>query len=621
MPPTALIESIDNVRTRARRLSVAYGVGIVLAAAIVLLLVVVGIDYLLNLYAWPRVLLILASLGAFGWCVYRYIARPATAAVSRSDIAGRLERAFPQFEDRLRSMINFVDGGNPGSAVLQQRTIEQATRIAGQVNLTDAVVAKSAILSVGSAALAFLVVLIASTTLLDHSTLGIIASRLVTPFSARAWPKRVQIDVAGGVPQRVAVGQKINVAMNLARGDRPSIKPILYYQIDGGPVQQMFMARGDRAAFASSLDARLDPGQTGGTLHAWIEAGDDRQELAPIAIVQRLAIRGITARITPPAYATGRPVQTQDLANAPAVSAEGSGVAIEIKFNKPLGSADPVLEAVGSQPATQPSTQPTAMPAWARPSDTTAIAAFTATTSRRFRVRAADADGFSNTAIEEYELVVRPDTNLSIQLENPRRSDERTATAFVPMQAVAEDDCGVAEVKLVINRLQPSPKTWELPLLDAGKPKDGTAWQAIDASPDRVRFRLNYKWDLTPLQLVAGDVIEYSLVARDNYDLNGKRHDPVSTPKLRISIVSQDELAARVTDELRGIKTQGQSPSHYAAACETGHGTASERHEGQASAGCRRSIGHAAHHPATGVHGRVGEAARRSRAAIAGPVG
>lgn len=559
MPPTALIESIDAVRRRARWLSITYGVGVVIGAALTLLLLVVALDYLLNLYAGPRVLAMGAAIAAVGWCVVRYVARPATVGVSLSDIAGRLERAFPQFEDRLRSTINFVESDNPGSSVLQQRTIDQATRIAGQVDLGRAVVAKPAVVSLGSAVTAALVVLLLAGLLLDRGTLGVIASRLVTPFSGTAWPKRVQIDAGPALPTRVPVGQKIDVRMTLARGDGPSLKPILYYQIDNGPVQQLFMARGDNG-FASSLDARLEPGQPGGTMKVWMEAGDDRRDLPPITIVPRLAIRQITAHITPPAYAANRPTQTTDLSTAPAVAAEGSGIRIDVQFNKPLGSADPILEPVGSNsaqpPATQPSsTQPSAV-GWSRPQSATATAAFTADAPRRFRVRATDVDGFANTALEEYEVVVRPDTNLSVQLENPRRSEERTSTAFVPLQAVVEDDSGVAEMTLVVERLQPSPKKWELPLLAGAQAQDGVSWQPMDASPDRVRFRANYQWELTPLELVAGDVIEYGVVARDNYDLHGKRHDPVGTPKLRVTIVSQDELAARVTDELRAIKTQ-----------------------------------------------------------------
>ena len=569
MPPTALIAAIDAVRRRAKRLSVLYGVGIAVAAALGLLIAVVALDYVLNLYALPRLGLSVVALGAFAWCAVRYVARPATARLSRADVAGRLERAFPQFEDRLRSTINFAEGHVPGSAVLQQYTIDQATKLAGTVDLSRAVVAKPAVVSVASAAAALLLVSTLSVGLLDRHTLAIIAARLVTPFNAPAWPKNTRIDLTGDVPARVPVGQKIDVALTIGKGDKPSLKPIVYYQLDDGPVQQQFMGRGDGSAFASSLDARLDPakgennGETpaGGTLRVWVEAGDDRRELPPVKIVPRLAIRSILAAVTPPAYATNRPTQTQNMATGPVVTAEGSTVTLTVGFNKPLGVADPTLEDVtdaAASPTTQTTTAATqsAPIRWSRPRPNVATATFAAGVSRRFRVHATDADEFANTGLDEYELTVRPDANLSIQLENPRRSEERTAGAFVPLQAVAEDDNGVAEVAISVRRLQPSPKEWTLPLLSAGRPEKDVGWQPIDASPDRVRDRLNYQWELKQLNLTAGDVIEYSLVARDNYDLNGRRHEPVGTSKLRLTIVGQDELASRVTDELRSIRTQ-----------------------------------------------------------------
>ena len=48
--------------------------------------------------------------------------------------------------------------------------------------------------------------------------------------------------------------------------------------------------------------------------------------------------------------------------------------------------------------------------------------------------------GYANTAAEEFEFVVRPDQNPTIMIENPRRNEDRTPEAAVPLQAVAEDD-------------------------------------------------------------------------------------------------------------------------------------------------------------------------------------
>ncbi len=550
MPPTALINSIDSVRKRARLLSLLYGVGIVIASAVGLLVGVVLVDYLLNLKSIPRVLTMLGSVGVLGWLVYRYITQPAMRSVSLSDVAGRLERAFPQFEDRLRSTVNFVEGGNPGSGVLQQRVMEQAAQIAGDVDLGKAIVARPAMLSVGGAALSIVLTLAIALGALDRNILSIITGRLVTPFAGIAWPKRVQINVTSNVPQRVPVGQKIELSMLLDRGDKASLKPIVYYQIEGGPRQQMFMTRGKDGQFRASLDARLEQAATSGKLTAWIEAGDDRRDLNAITIVPRLSIKQIVAKVTPPAYVPNRTAAQQDLATGPVVTAEGAEIAIHATFNKELASAaDPVLEPIG-EGVKAPEI------AWTRDGPHTAVATFKAVAPLRFRARATDTDGFTNTALEEYELIVRPDANLTIQLENPRRSEERTAAAFVPLQAVAEDDCGVEWVKLVVERLQPSPQKWEIPLVTSANPERDVAWQPVSASPDRTRHRVNYKWELAPLGLSAGDVIEYQVVARDNFNLDGRRHDPVGTSKLRITIISQEDLAARVTDELRQVKTQ-----------------------------------------------------------------
>ncbi|MGN6726187.1 MAG: hypothetical protein ACTHLZ_09735, partial [Tepidisphaeraceae bacterium] len=255
------------------------------------------------------------------------------------------------------------------------------------------------------------------------------------------------------------------------------------------------------------------------------------------------------AAVTPPAYVPNRRASTLDLSTSPLVTAEGSSIAMTVRFNKPLGAANPKIEPLGANAKPPAAT-------WTRPDAQTAVATFDATASTRFRVRATDGDGFSNSALEEYELVVKPDTNLSVQLESPRRSDERTPQAYVPLQAVIEDDCGAEWAKLVVNRLQPSPKTWEIPLLTDAKPQDKVGWQPIDSTPDRVRFRLSDRWELSQLQLTPGDVIEYAVVARDNFNLNGRRHEPVSSSKLRITIISQDDLAGRVSDELRSVKSQ-----------------------------------------------------------------
>src|SRR5690349_12511084 len=108
MPPTMLLESLSGVRRRVKLLGAMYGVGIVVAATIALLLATVLLDYVLNLPAAPRLAVILLSLGAIGYALVRWVIKPLVAKLTLNDVAGRLEQAFPQFNDRLRSTVDFV---------------------------------------------------------------------------------------------------------------------------------------------------------------------------------------------------------------------------------------------------------------------------------------------------------------------------------------------------------------------------------------------------------------------------------------------------------------------------------------------------------------------------------
>lgn len=552
MSATALIQSIESIRRRVRWLTIAYGLGISVAWGISLLIAVVLLDYLLNLPPIPRLILITAAVIGLIGVIYRYVVRPVSMSISLSDIAGRLEKTFPQLEDRLRSTIDFMQRDNPGSPVLQKRVIEQATQMVGQIDLTQAVVTRPATLSSVGAIASVLLVLVLVWGL-DSDLRSIIGSRLFTPFAGVNWPKKVVIHVVSEVPHRVPVGQKVEIAIQLDRGDKPTLKPILHYQIADGPEQQLYMNRTPDGRFIASIDARLEQTVRSGRLQARIEAGDDTAELPPITIVPRLSIRQMTASVIPPEYVPVRQLIEQSLTSAPLIVSEGGTVILQVRFNKPLAAAGDstpaVLETIGSD-SLPPNLQTTL------DSPESVHFRFQAETSFRFRIHATDEDGFRNTALEEYQIIVRPDANMSIQLENPRRSEERTPQAFVPIQASAEDDCGVESVVLSVERLQPDPKRWDIPLVQSDVVQPGVSWQVVESTTERIRYRLNYQWELASLGLKPGDVIEYGLIGQDNFLLNQQRHEPVSSSRLRIRIVSQEELAANVVEQMRQIRNE-----------------------------------------------------------------
>src|SRR2546430_574317 len=103
MPPTVLIYALESIRRKARWLGVTFGAGVLTAAVVGALLATVLLDYLLNLPAGPRIVLLLGGVGVIGYVLTRYVLRPLTARLTLGDIAGKLESVFPHFDDRVRS--------------------------------------------------------------------------------------------------------------------------------------------------------------------------------------------------------------------------------------------------------------------------------------------------------------------------------------------------------------------------------------------------------------------------------------------------------------------------------------------------------------------------------------
>lgn len=554
MPPQALIDSLNGIRRKVKTLSVAFGVGIVLATGVGLLLATVLLDYLLKLPVVPRLLVLLAALGALGYAAIKWVIRPVLARISLGDIAGHLETVFPQFDDRLRSTVDFVHQELPGSEMMKQRTVSQAANIAQTVDLSKALVTKPVVYSIGSAigALAVLIALIA----LLPDLARIARERLF--LANTAWPKNTEI-VVDPLPKRVPVGQRIDLSLALKKG-KPGQKATIYYQYDDGAVIKEFMIRGENGKYTASLDARGDK------MKVWMVSGDDETEKQVIQVVPRLAIGRVEAVIAPPAYAE-MPPSTVNLAAGPGYMTHGSGVKLSITFNKELEQAKGVKIAVVNNenaPTNKPAFEPKVE--WSFPNPNVALAAWSATDSFRFRIYATDKDGFTNTGLEEYEVVVKPDQLPTVMIESPRKNVERTPDAYLPLQILAEDDFGIASLKLIVDKIgaaapdptKPAPanpnekKHWEIDLSN---------WSKIDGTGERQRFRLNRDWELkqTLGTLVPGDLLEYYIEVKDNYKIetteNGKQvlqyHPAQYSSKLRITIISQEQAVIANIDRIR----------------------------------------------------------------------
>jgi len=577
MPPTALLDRLNAIGRKLKLYGVALGAGRSITAAVGLLIAAVFVDWAAHITSLApgglpgpaRMLVLLAALAALVLCLVRWIARPAFARHAATDVAGWIEERIPQFGDTLRSTVNFLSTEVPGSRAMKERVVAQAAEQLGRSDIASVINPKPVWHS-AAGAVASLAILVGLAIAVGPAFRQVAASWLLHPLSGQLWPKTVQIALDGKLPRRIAVGDAVPLRIRLARGDRASRRVLVRYRYDQGPWQEQMMDRSADGIYAAGLDTRLDEGKTVGEMQIQVEAGDDQMTLQPVTIVPRLDLSLVEAQVTAPPYVHASAASKVNLAERPAVMAYGSQVDLFLRFNKPLAQQVPV-EIVPTRPDLK-----LASIAWDRPASDVAVAHFPAEQSLRFTVHATDTDSFHNAGAAEYELIVREDQPPTVQIEEPRRSEERTAIAEFALKAVAEDDYGVEQAQLVVQRVSTGGATtrptgpanaatsaankWVIDLVKDDAPAGvGVSWRQTGGSAERKRYELAYDWDLTRLEnakLKPGDVLEYFVQVKDNFNLNGRQHDWVPSGKLRVTIISQEDLEKSVQQAFEAIHSQ-----------------------------------------------------------------
>ena len=94
--------------------------------------------------------------------------------------------------------------------------------------------------------------------------------------------------------------------------------------------------------------------------------------------------------------------------------------------------------------------------------------------------------------------------------------------------------------------------SWVIDLVHDGQAGAiGTTWAPSDSTGERKRFRLDYHWELAKLENAAlkpGDVLEFFIQVKDNFNLNGRQHDWVASGKLRVTVISHEDWEKKVQE-------------------------------------------------------------------------
>lgn len=529
MKSDQILDTLRSLRRRLRFLLVVDGVARLTAACLGAFGVLAMLDWLVHFPSFLRAAGACAVLAwALVWFVRR-IWRPACSPISLDQMALRLGRLTPDFRDRLASAVAFLQGAGDGSPQLWQQVLANTADAASTTPMASAISARRPWRSTLGAA-ALLAVLAAATRVMP-SAVAIGWHRLATPFANVHWPKRVQI-APRAVSALVAYGEGVDIEMELRRGDDEGLRGFLTWQAHDGRPRTVMMRRQKDGVYRHRLETlRSD-------IQYWFSAGDDVTADRPLAIrvVRRPAVESARFIFFPPPYAIRRDKRVHPLDDARATTVRGGLVRLEMTATKPLAPGP------GGEPLAEMRCDDGRIRRFApTEGDPTRLATeFTAEADLTFEIRLVGRDGFESEPGPTYRLEVRPDEAPTVNITRPTRSIQTTPDGYIDLSLAARDDFGIESLVLAA-RIGSSAETVFADL---------SAGDTVERSPDPKLLVADHRWDLAPMRLMPGDVVQCVAIARDNYRFEDDRHPPVRSAPLHVRVVAASEFADTVRGEL-----------------------------------------------------------------------
>ncbi len=533
MTDRQILDRLARLRGRIRWMLVVDGLACVAIAVVVGVFVATVIDYLMWLPAGVRLCLGVALVGTVAVLAWRRVVSPAVRRIALSEVASVLDARFAELQDRLASSVGLMhDSGGASEAMIRQ-VVDETTEVGAKLPF-DAVLRwrRPAItLTVG-------LVLCGALTGSALATPWFLSTglrRYVDPFGPARWPRRVHIEPLAGDAIR-PMGGWFEARARVVRGESDGLRVYLHTLAPSGRHQRYGMTFDAKAAeyFHTVKDLRSD-------LTYWFEAGDDttadRGGVFSLRVLPRPAVAQAELMLDPPAYIGASSPTPIVLGDAPVSAIAGSRARLTVRTNKTI---EP--DADGSARAWI--VLPTGAETDLEPSDDAGrsfTAAFPVIRSGSMAVKLVDEHGFDNHGGTPFAMNVRQDEPPQVVVVQPQAVLEVTPAATVELAISAEDDFGIDTVGFEI----------------VGEPPlevDLTGEARMKTSAGRATASVEHAWSLVPLDLKPGQLVTYRAVARDTFELDGRRHDPGTSPEMRLKVISPETLLERVRDDLLMLK-------------------------------------------------------------------
>ena len=539
--PEHLETRLRDLRQRLRQMTWLYGLSWLVAVVFGATLAVGLLDWSLRLEdAGVRLILGLGILASATWISWRLLLRPLRRQISDVEIALRIERRYPGFNDSLASTVQFLKtNADPhlGSPEMQKQVVERTVAQVERVNLSDIVetrrVRKVALAAVG---ICLLAAMIAG---LNQAAAATALHRLMFPFANRPWPKTTELRLVNedleplqfdaGEPLRLAAGDTLEVYVENLKGRLPEDVRMEYRFDEEEVIAETLRRTSLRGSDGNSKDVGIATIiATKGPMFFRAVGGDDLEmPWQMLEVVPPPEVDTLQLTLTPPAYSRQK-AETLAEGVGHVRGLLGTRVQLKATTNKPLQSAQ--LRVKDFPPVRVPIS-----------SDGRKLEAeflITEPGVYSWWLDLKDLKGFQNANAPRYEVRGTADLVPDVWIDEPPRDKNVTPTAMVPIIVGAKDDLGLKSIRLM-HKVGDDPETAfsAIPLLTG------------EDRPEQ--HRVEYEWELAGLDLKPGQQILFHAEALDDYDLDGE-HVGRSIDR-KLTIVSPEEKSAELTFQQGGL--------------------------------------------------------------------
>jgi len=551
--PHPLENKIHALRARVRRLVVLHGICWVVAAVLATVMVLGSADYLIRFQdRGIRVICSLLVLGALGWTCYRFVHLPLIFRLRDVDLAARVQRRFPDLDDRLVSSVEFLqqseDEPLAGSAALRRAVIVETTAETERLDFSEAL-DSSATRRAGIIALSTFLVA-ATLAAADPPASSIAVARLANPFNDDlTWPRENLLRPRQPVP-RVARGGTFRLEVIDEKGNLPAEARIHYQSQgpDGTVIEETRLMTRVEDVMEAVRENVVRP------FYYRLEGGDYRAKtwtFVDVVDPPQVRSESLSIRLVPPDY-TGWPRKEQQGDAARQIRAlVGTRMEITARVTRPIQSAVLCLEAddeIRRVPAeVSDDGLHFAIPGADAPELLIEASEHSGSYPYWFELTDREDENIVGGHVTRGEIHAVVDTPPTVVMERPTEKLFVVPRAAIPLQVTVKDDLATRKVALVFG---PSDGPGEKPPaegrieepLDPGpnlvQPQPG-GWFAGDTEP-RDRRRFEHLWELAKWDFTPGAQLSFHVEAIDS------RHQVGECPVLRLIVITEDELQARI---------------------------------------------------------------------------